>query len=101
MYCDDGCRDGAAERRRIRRAARKLGPWRPWFAYLAARERAVLERRLAGDTHRAIGEAQGWTRQYSQQVERCALRTIRRAARTHRLQSSDRSQMVFCPAHGS
>jgi hypothetical protein len=101
VYCHDSCRDGAAQRRRIRRATRKLGPWRPWFGYLGAREHAVLERRLAGETHRVIGAAHGWTRQYSQQVERSALRTVRRAARTHQSMASDHRRIVCCPAHGS
>ena len=89
LYCDDGCRDSVALRRRIRRAARRLGSWRPWFMCLRARERAVLERRLAGETHQAIGEAYDWTRQYSQQVERSALRTLRRTARPARVRSAE------------
>src|SRR5688500_13742699 len=76
----DDCRDQTAQRRRLRRAARKLGPWRAWFGALPARERAVLEGRLAGETHRVIGEAHGRTRQYSQQVERSAFRTLRNTA---------------------
>jgi hypothetical protein len=101
LYCDDGCRDAAAQRRRIRRAVQELGRWRSWFGHVGARERAVLERRLMGATHRAIGEAHGWTRQYSQQVERSALRILRRAARTDRLLALDYPPLVCCPAHGS
>jgi hypothetical protein len=71
-----------------------LGTW-------PRRERAVLERRLTGETHRAIGDAHGWTRQYSQQVERSAIRTLRTSVRTHQSMASDHPQIVCCPAHGS
>lgn len=99
LCCDDGCRDRTARRRRIRHAAQRLAPWRSFFGHLQVREHVVLEQRLAGDTHRAIGEAHGWTRQYSQQVEQSAIRTLRRAARTYRRLSSDHPN-GRCPAHG-
>jgi len=91
-YCEDNCRNGAARRRRLQRAARKLGRWRAWFGALRARERTVLERRLAGETYGSIGAAHGWTRQYSQQVERSALRTLRRTARPARVRSAEDSR---------
>ena len=56
LYCEDGCRDSAARRRRLRRAARKLGSLGAWFGTLRARERTVLERRLAGETYGSIGK---------------------------------------------
>ena len=98
VYCEDDCRDQTAQRRRLRRAARKLGPWRAWFGALPARERAVLEGRLAGETHRVIGEAHGRTRQYSQQVERSAFRTLRNTARTARVRASEDPPNSMFPA---
>lgn len=69
LYCSGQCRQTSAQRRRSRQASRRLGPLRPWFRYLKRNERDVLERRLAGETHAAIGRVHGWTRQYNQQLE--------------------------------
>ena len=102
LYCHDGCRDRTAQRRRIRYAVRRLERWGPWFGHLRSRERAVLERRLAGETHHAIGQGYGWTRQYSQQVEQTALRTLRRASRMTKQALVGRGRPeVYCVAHGT
>lgn len=76
-YCSVTCRQTSAQQRRIRQAARRLGPWRPWFGHLRMHERDVLDRRLAGETHHAIGRLHGWTRQYNQQLESILLRRLK------------------------
>jgi hypothetical protein len=79
-YCSGPCRETSAQRRRIRQAFRRLAPLQPWFRYLRLNERDVLERRLAGETHEAIGRVHGWTRQYNQQLESILLGKLMRIA---------------------
>lgn len=79
-YCCGTCRDTSAQRRRARQADRRLGPWRPWFGDLQPHECEVLERRLAGETHHAIGQSYGWTRQYNHQLEVALITKLRHLA---------------------
>jgi hypothetical protein len=102
LYCHEDCRHRTAQQRRRRDAVRRFAPWRRWFRHLPGLERAVLERRLAGQTHHAIGQVHGWTRQYSQQVEQRILRSLRSASRmTQKQRPLTAVTAVCCRAHGT